>query len=143
MKQRTDAPIYLHPAGRPLYDNAAQAAMMFGLRVENPPAFDCELAEGDLVELGELRFTVLFTPGHSPGHVCFWEKSADVLFGGDLIFQGSIGRTDLPLCNPAHMMASLRRVRDELPDETTIYPGHMGVTTMGQERRTNPFLLQL
>ena len=143
MKEKTGAPIYLHPADAPIYMNAGVSARMFGLQLEALPPIDCDLAEGAQIALGSLRFRVLFTPGHAPGHVCYWEEELGVLFGGDLIFQGSIGRVDLPLCNPSHMQASLLRVRDALPDETIIYPGHMGSTTMGSEKRTNPFLLQL
>lgn len=143
MKALTGAPIYLHPADAPLYSTASQQGRMFGLRIEDPPPFDEELAEGDVVELGALRLRVLFTPGHAPGHVCFYEPEEHVLFGGDLIFAGSIGRVDLPLADPHEMMRSLRRVMAELEDDVRILPGHMGETTMGRERRSNPFLLQL
>jgi glyoxylase-like metal-dependent hydrolase (beta-lactamase superfamily II) len=140
MKAATGAPIYLHPAALPIYSNASMAGRMFGIPVQNPPPPDAELAEGDILELGELRLSVLFTPGHSPGHVCFHVESVDVLFGGDLIFQSSIGRIDLPGADPEAMKASLDRVMRDLTDETVIYPGHMGDTTIGRERRTNPFL---
>ena len=79
------------------------------------------------------------TPGHAPGHVCFYLAAHAALFGGDLIFQGSIGRTDFPGCDADDMRASLRRA-SELPPDTVVFPGHMGPTTIGAEVASNPFL---
>jgi hydroxyacylglutathione hydrolase len=86
---------------------------------------------------------VLFTPGHSPGHVTFSIPEEQVVFSGDVLFQGSVGRTDLPGGDWATLLDSIRGLVDKLPEETTVYPGHMGVTSLGAEKRTNPFLAEL
>jgi len=96
----------------------------------------------DSVQVGNLKFRVLFTPGHSPGHVCFYNDTHKFMFGGDLLFQGSIGRTDLPYCSPDDMMKSLKNVFDELSDDVLVLPGHGNPTTIGNERSTNPFVAQ-
>ena len=98
---------------------------------------------GETLELAGFSIDVIFTPGHSPGHVVYSIAEHEALFGGDVIFEGSIGRTDLPGGDHATLMASIQTLLDTLPDETQIFPGHMGLTTLGQERRTNPFLLEL
>jgi glyoxylase-like metal-dependent hydrolase (beta-lactamase superfamily II) len=132
-----DVPIHLHPADEPLYRNAGRQAAMYGLPFDEPPLFDSQLAEGDPMRVGDLEFTVMHTPGHAPGHVVF--HGHGVALGGDLLFAGSIGRTDLPLSNPAQMSDSLERICT-LPDATVVYPGHGPETTIEIERRTNPFL---
>ena len=137
IKRKTGAPVYLHPSDRPLYDNAAQHALMFGLRIEQPPPPDLELSEGQSLHCGTLTFTVWEVPGHSPGHVCIHGNG--VAFVGDCLFAGSIGRTDLPLSSPGALARSLDRLLT-LPDETVVYPGHGPATTIGIERERNPFL---
>ena len=137
VKRLWDVPIYLHPADQPLYDRGAMQAAVYGIPFEQPPAPDRTLAEGDIVTVGSLDFDVLHVPGHAPGHVAFVREGHMV--GGDLLFAGSIGRTDLPLANPDHMMESLERVAG-LPEETIVYPGHGPTTSIGRERATNPFL---
>ena len=137
VKRVVDVPIYLHPADRPLYDRGAMQAGFYGLPFEQPPAPDRALAEGDRLELGSLVFHVMHVPGHAPGHVAF--VSGDRVLSGDLLFAGSIGRTDLPLCDPAKMEDSLERICT-LPDSTVVYPGHGPPTSIGAERATNPFL---
>lgn len=132
-----DAPIYLHPLERPLYDRAAMQAAVYGLPFEEPPPPDRELADGDTLRLGELRFDVMHTPGHAPGLVVI--HGHGVAFVGDLLFAGSIGRTDLPLSDPRDMTGSLDRMRT-LPEDTVIYPGHGPESTIGRELATNPFL---
>jgi hydroxyacylglutathione hydrolase len=100
------------------------------------------LAGGERLELAGFEIDVLFTPGHSPGHVTFSIPDETAIFSGDVLFQGSIGRTDLPGADPRTMMQTLQALVESLPDETTVYPGHMGITTIGAERATNPFLGQ-
>jgi hydroxyacylglutathione hydrolase len=97
---------------------------------------------GERLALAGMTFDVLFTPGHSPGHVTYALVADDehALFSGDVLFQGSIGRTDLPGGDHARLMQSIRALLDAHPDETTVYPGHMGITTLGRERAANPFL---
>ena len=98
---------------------------------------------GEKLELAGLEIDVLFTPGHSPGHVTYSIPSEQAVFSGDVLFQGSIGRTDLPGGDTQTLMRTLADLVERLPDETVVYPGHMGVTTIGQERATNPFLREL
>jgi hydroxyacylglutathione hydrolase len=138
VKRAWDVPVFLHPADRPLYDNGARQAAAYGLPFDVPPSFDRELAEGDVLELGALRFSVMHTPGHAPGLCVF--HGHGVVLAGDLLFAGSIGRTDLPLSDPRAMQHSLERVVAELPEEAVVYPGHGPLTTLAEERRSNPFL---
>jgi glyoxylase-like metal-dependent hydrolase (beta-lactamase superfamily II) len=104
---------------------------------------DVLVAGGERLELAGLEIDVRFTPGHSPGHVTYAIPSEQAVFSGDVLFQGSIGRTDLPGGDTATLMRTLAELVDALPDETVVYPGHMGVTTIGRERETNPFLREL
>jgi hydroxyacylglutathione hydrolase len=101
---------------------------------------DVLVSGGERLELAGLEIDVLFTPGHSPGHVTYSIPAEQAMFSGDVLFQGSIGRTDLPGGDTATLMRTLGQLVGALPDETTVYPGHMGVTTIGRERQTNPFL---
>ncbi|HVA56723.1 MAG: MBL fold metallo-hydrolase [Gemmatimonadaceae bacterium] len=130
-------PVFLHPLDRPLYDRAAEIAAAYGVPLEQPDPPDRTLADGDVVTVGALRFNVLHTPGHAPGHVVF--VGPGLALGGDLLFRGSVGRTDLPFCNGADMEASLARV-SALPGEIVVYPGHGPSTTIDEELANNPFL---
>jgi len=138
VKREWDVPVFLHPADRWFYENGTRQAEMYGLPFEDPPPFERTLADGGVLELGELRFSVLHTPGHAPGLCVF--HGHGVALAGDLIFAGSIGRTDLPLSDPRAMQRSLQRALAELADGTVVYPGHGPVTTMAAERASNPFL---
>ena len=100
-----------------------------------------ELVEGgETLRLAGMDIEVLFTPGHSPGHVTYSIPAEQAIFSGDVLFQGSIGRTDLPGGDTATLMRSISELLEALPDETRVLPGHMGATTLGAERRSNPFL---
>jgi hydroxyacylglutathione hydrolase len=101
------------------------------------------LKGGERLELAGFEIDVLSTPGHSPGHVTFSIPDEAVIFSGDVLFQQSIGRTDLPGGDHATLLESIRTLVDTLPAETTVYPGHMGITSLGAERATNPFLAEL
>jgi hydroxyacylglutathione hydrolase len=101
------------------------------------------LSGGDRLELAGFEIDVLFTPGHSPGHVTFSIPSESAVFSGDVLFEGSVGRTDLPGGDWGTLLESIRGLVDGLPEETTVYPGHMGVTSLGAERAGNPFLAEL
>jgi hydroxyacylglutathione hydrolase len=131
-------PVYMHPLEAPLHEVAVDAALRFGIRIEEPPAPDRELAEGDRVRVGSRELSVIHVPGHAPGHVAFHDDT--VIFGGDCLFAGSIGRTDLPFADRETLDASVARMM-ALGDELTLYPGHGPATTIGRERRTNPFVL--
>jgi glyoxylase-like metal-dependent hydrolase (beta-lactamase superfamily II) len=104
---------------------------------------DRTVGGGEQLELAGLRFEVIFTPGHSPGHVTYALPDDQALFSGDVLFQGSVGRVDLPGGDWATLLSSIESLVDSFPAETTVYPGHMGVTTLGRERATNPFLREL
>jgi hydroxyacylglutathione hydrolase len=98
---------------------------------------------GERLELAGLGIDVIFTPGHSPGHVTYAFEDEGALLSGDVLFQGSIGRTDLPGGDHPTLLASIGGLLERFPDDTTVYPGHMGITTLGRERATNPFLAEL
>jgi glyoxylase-like metal-dependent hydrolase (beta-lactamase superfamily II) len=102
-----------------------------------------ELEGGERLELAGFEIDVIFTPGHSPGHVTFSIADEAAVFSGDVLFQGSVGRTDLPGGDWDTLLESIRTLVQGLPAETTVYPGHMGITTLGTERATNPFLAEL
>jgi hydroxyacylglutathione hydrolase len=108
-------------------------------------SYDAEhtLRGGDRLELAGFEIDVLFTPGHSPGHVTFSIPSESAVFSGDVLFEGSVGRTDLPGGDWGTLLESIRGLVEGLPEETTVYPGHMGVTSLGAERAGNPFLAEL
>lgn len=133
-----DVPVHLHPADLPYYERlSARAAEMYGVSFEQPVAVPAELAEGAVLSCGALSFEVMHVPGHAPGLVAF--VGHGVALSGDLLFAGSIGRTDLPLSDPFAMDASLERFAT-LPGETIVYPGHGPATNIATELRSNPFL---
>lgn len=135
-------PVLLHPEDLPLYHRAPDQARAFGLPWHGALPEPTEaLVEGQVLELGALRFQVRLAPGHAPGHVIFVEADEGVAVVGDVIFQRSIGRTDLPGGDTQTLLASIRREVLSLPDATLLLPGHGPPTTVGEERRGNPFLL--
>jgi glyoxylase-like metal-dependent hydrolase (beta-lactamase superfamily II) len=104
---------------------------------------DHTIAGGEHLSLAGLEIDVVFTPGHSPGHVTFAIPDGAALFSGDVLFEGSIGRTDLPGGDGRRLLQSIAELVEAYPEETTVFPGHMGITTLGAERATNPFLAEL
>ncbi len=138
VKEATGTPVFLHPGDRPLYDHVPEQAAAFGMQADPLPAPDRTFQHGEVATVGGLRFAVRHTPGHSPGSVCL--VGHGVVFGGDVLFSGSIGRTDLPGGDFETLMHSIERELLVLPDGTVVYSGHGPETTIGQERRANPFL---
>jgi hydroxyacylglutathione hydrolase len=136
--EATGAPIYLNRLDRPLYDSLPDYGAWVGMRLETPPAPHAELTGGQQLQVGQFRFEVRFTPGHSPGSVSF--LGYGVVFGGDVLFNGSVGRTDLPGGDGATLMATIQSEFLSLPDSTVVHSGHGLDTTIGVERLTNPFL---
>ncbi|MBA3259917.1 MAG: MBL fold metallo-hydrolase [Gemmatimonadales bacterium] len=134
----TGAPIHLHPFDRPIYDALPQFGAWLGLRLDPPPPPNVELRPGTPVRVGGFEFEVRFTPGHSPGSVSF--AGHGMVFGGDVLFNGSIGRTDLPGGDLPTLLSSIHSQFLSLPDSTIVHSGHGPVTTIGVERLTNPFL---
>ena len=102
-----------------------------------------QVAGGETLQLAGMEIDVLFTPGHSPGHVTYAPRGSEAIFSGDVLFQSSIGRTDLPGGDHPTLMASIAGLLERFGDDTRVHPGHMGLTTLGAERRTNPFLADL
>jgi glyoxylase-like metal-dependent hydrolase (beta-lactamase superfamily II) len=135
--EATGARVWLHPDDIWLYEQP-----MFGMPAVGVPAGAIRIADNDEIAVAGFRLRVLHTPGHSPGHVCFWIEDLEdpVLVGGDLIFMGSIGRTDLPRGNFRQLIESVRDKIWVLPDETTILTGHGPKTTIGFEKKVNPFV---
>jgi len=146
-KRRLKAPIYLHRADQSLYDYASQQGAMFGIQVEQPPPVDHFYADRERISFGDYVADVHHTPGHAPGGVCLavtrvGEAAAPALFAGDNLFAGSIGRTDLPGGDYNVLMKAITEVLFAFPDESIVYSGHGPATTIGRERRTNPFVLE-
>jgi len=139
VKEATGAEIAVH-SGDAKYHRQQALALLFGLFCPDPPPPDRLLQNGDAIDIGRLHFKVLHTPGHTPGGICLLGHG--VLFSGDTLFNYGIGRYDLPGGDYAHLMNSLQAKLMSLPDETIVYPGHGPETTIGAERRDNPFLYE-
>jgi len=137
-KAKTGKPVLIHRDDVTLMSQAAVQALAYGFQVSTPPLPDRLLAEGDEVVIGDTRFRVLHTPGHTPGGICLYGEG--VVFVGDTLFAGSIGRTDIPGGSHEGLLASIRSKLLSLPDETAVFPGHGPPTTIGDERVHNPFL---
>jgi hydroxyacylglutathione hydrolase len=147
-KAATNAPVVLHADDRSLYDAVVEQGMMFGMRVERQPPVDAFYDGLGPWTFGRYQIRVHHTPGHSPGGVCLEVVAPEgetprvtTLIVGDTLFAGSIGRTDLPGGNYDTLIRSIRTVLFPFGDEATVYPGHGDPTTIGEERRTNPFLV--
>lgn len=138
VRAATGAPVWLHPGDRPLYEHAPDQARAFGLRLDPLPPPDREFADGEPARVGGLSFDVLHTPGHSPGSVSLAGYGA--VFVGDVLFAGSIGRTDLPGGDARALLTSIREKLYALPNDTVVYAGHGPATTIGAERVHNPFV---
>ena len=138
-REATGAPVVLHAKDRPLYDAVVQQGMMFGIHVEAQPPVDAFYDVAKTIAFGRYNVRVHHTPGHSPGGVCL-EIDTNTLIVGDTLFAGSIGRTDLPGGNYDTLINAIRTVLFAFSDDTIAYPGHGEPTTIGRERRTNPFL---
>lgn len=138
IKRATGVPVLLHPADRQLYDAAPHQARMFGLEMEPAPPPDGPLQGGTQVSIGRFAFDVLHVPGHSPGHVAF--VGHGLCLSGDVLFAGSIGRTDLPGGNTQTLLDSIRDRLYQLPGDTQVLPGHGPATTIAAELQGNPFV---
>ncbi len=137
LKEATGAPLMIHPEDAPMLNRLPQHAAMFGLKAENSPAPDRELAEGDEIAVGEITLKVLHLPGHSPGGVALYTPGH--VFVGDTLFSGSIGRTDLPGGDYPTLISSVVDKLFTLPEDTRVYCGHGPNTSIAREKRTNPF----
>ncbi len=137
IKKTTGAPVLLHAGDKDLWRKPHASLSFFAGQIELPPA-DHYLEDGEVLEVGNMRLEIIHTPGHTQG--CIAIKSEKLLFSGDTLFAGSIGRTDLPGGSYRQIIASIKEKLMVLPDALLVYPGHGPVTTIGEERETNPFL---
>jgi glyoxylase-like metal-dependent hydrolase (beta-lactamase superfamily II) len=137
----TGAPLSIHSADAPMLTQGG-GAFFFGIMGKASPPADTILEEGQVLTLGNVELKVLHTPGHSPGSICLYNEEEGVLFDGDVLFNMGMGRYDLPGGNYRILMQSIQRLL-ALPDETMVYPGHGPSTTIGRERRSNPFLYSI
>ena len=138
MVRLTRAPLVCHAADLPLLRALPQQARLFGVEAEESPDPDNFVEEGDEILVGRVTMKVLHTPGHAPGHVSLLGDG--FVFSGDVLFSGSIGRTDLPGGDYEQLLQSIKKHLLPLPDKTVVYCGHGPATTIGQERKSNPFL---
>lgn len=141
LRDAAPAPIWLHAEDRALYAAAAQQAAWFGMKIRPLPEIDHELVHGQALALAGIQFEVRHVPGHSPGHVILYCPEAGAALVGDVIFFGSVGRTDLPGGSFAQLVKGIREHVFSLPAETVLHTGHGPDTDVGHERATNPFLV--
>ena len=130
----------MHAEDLPLLKRAGEQATAFGVEMKEAPAPGSMLEEGDVISFGSVGWRVLHTPGHSPGSISFYTAESKAVLSGDVLFQASIGRTDLPGASRAELMRTITEKIIPLGDETTVYPGHGPATTIASERAANPFL---
>jgi len=141
--RETGAPVYCPELEVPVLADIMSFVPWPGFGPYESYDADETVAGGERLELAGFEIDVIFTPGHSPGHVTYSIPAEGAMFSGDVLFQGSVGRVDLPGGDWPTLAASLRALVEGHPPETVVYPGHMGITTLGQERATNPFLAEL
>lgn len=132
--------LFLHPKEEQVLQVAPASGLMWGMSFDNYKGPLHFLNHGDIVNLDGNQLQVIFVPGHSPGHICFYCKAQNFLIGGDVLFLESIGRTDLPGGNHQQLLNSINEQLFVLPDETIVYPGHGPKTTIGHEKKYNPYL---
>ncbi len=139
-KNEFKVPLLMHKDDMILIKNAMKQAEMYGVSFPQPPDPDRFIDEKDVIGFSDTVFKILHTPGHSPGSVCFVDEKEKIIFGGDVVFRGSIGRTDLWMGDMNVLLDSIRSKVFTYSDEHVIYPGHMEETTIGEEKQYNPFL---
>jgi hydroxyacylglutathione hydrolase len=144
LKEFTQAPFWLHADSLPLLDRLPQTGLMFTGQPFPPAAQPDRLltSEPESITLGSIHLETLYTPGHAPGHLSYFMPDAQLVFSGDCLFAGSIGRTDLPGSDYEQLMQSIITKLLPLGDAVKVLPGHMDMTTIGKERTTNPFLIE-
>lgn len=133
-------PLHIHPNEEKVLQFAAASGNMFGVHLDPYKGPLHYLEDGDIIHLDEDQLEVITAPGHSPGHICLYCKAQQFVIGGDVLFFESIGRTDLPGGNHGQLIKSILERLFVLPDDTIVYPGHGPRTTIGHEKRNNPFL---
>ena len=140
VKRKYGVKVYLHEKDKVIYDDVPTRCALYGLRGYEHFELDAFLKEGDQIRFGNTVLEVIFVPGHAPGHVAFVNHADRYVVGGDVLFRESVGRTDFPYSNHADLINSIKTKFFTLPDDYVVYPGHMGPTTIGHEKKMNPFL---
>lgn len=132
--------ICAHKSEQIFIDDALDQSLRFGINMEQPPQITNYITDGDIIHIGEVNLQVIFTPGHSPGGLCFYSEENGILFSGDVLFANSVGRSDMPGGNHNILIDGITKKLLALPDQTIVYCGHGPSTTIKNERETNPFL---
>lgn len=140
LKQTLNVPIYIHPADAALLERVAVTANMYGLSGENSPQPDQNLEHGQTIKVGNLSMQVIHTPGHTPGCCCLYLEQEQLLISGDTLFADGVGRTDLPGGSTVQLVDSIKTRLFTLPDGVQVYPGHGPATSIGHEKKHNPYV---
>ena len=139
-KEVFNVPIIMHKDDLPLIEKALDQGAMFGVSFPKPPGTDEFIDESGTIKFSGSEFKILHTPGHSPGSICFVDEKEKIIFGGDVLFRGSVGRTDLWMGDMDVLLDSIQNKLFRYADDFVVYPGHMEETTIGEEKESNPFL---
>lgn len=140
VKRKYGVKMWMHKNELPILASVENRCQLWGIRGYEPVEADEFIDEGDIISFGNSQLEILFVPGHAPGHLAFVNHAQRFVIGGDVLFKGSIGRTDFPLCDHDALINSIQTKFMTLEDNYRVYAGHMDSTTIGHERRTNPFL---
>ncbi len=140
VKRKYGVKMWMHKNELPILASVENRCQLWGIRGYEPVEADEFIDEGDIISFGNSQLEILFVPGHAPGHLAFVNHAQRFVIGGDVLFKGSIGRTDFPLCDHEALINSIQTKFMTLEDDYSVYAGHMDSTTIGYERRTNPFL---
>ena len=141
IKRKYGVKMYIHKAELPILSDVENRCITWGIKGYEPVMADEFLDEGDTVKFGNSVLDIIFVPGHAPGHIAFISHADRFVIGGDCLFKGSIGRTDFPLCSHKDLISSIKNKFFALPDDYIVYAGHMDYTTIGREKKSNPFLV--
>lgn len=142
VKRKFGVKMLMHKNEIPVLDNVESRCIMWNIKGYEPVEADGFIDEGDVIKFGNSELEILFVPGHAPGHLAFVNHAQKFVIGGDVLFRGSVGRTDFPLCSYTDLMNSIKTKFMALDDDYKVYAGHNDPTTIGLERRTNPFINQ-
>lgn len=140
VKRKYGVKMWMHKNELPILASVENRCQLWGIRGYEPVEADEFIDEGDIISFGNSQLEILFVPGHAPGHLAFVNHAQRFVIGGDVLFKGSVGRTDFPLCDHEALINSIQTKFMALEDDYRVYAGHMDSTTIGHERRTNPFL---
>lgn len=140
VKRKYGVKMWMHKNELPILASVENRCQLWGIRGYEPVEADEFIDEGDIIFFGNSQLEILFVPGHAPGHLAFVNHAQRFVIGGDVLFKGSVGRTDFPLCDHEALINSIQTKFMTLEDDYRVYAGHMDSTTIGYERRTNPFL---